>query len=86
MDDGSEAGRRPGWHDGAGEVALHPSSACHPLETQQLQRPYLVYLDKARSGGLCGGGLDLAVQMGGSAPREGVPSAGDAAAAAAERG
>ena len=39
-------GKRPGWHDGTGEVALHPSSICHPLETQQLQRPYLTYLEK----------------------------------------
>lgn len=42
------AGKRPGWHDGTGEVALHPSSICHPLETQQFQRPYLTYLEKVR--------------------------------------
>lgn len=40
------AGKRPGWHDGAGEVAVHPSSICHMVEAQQYQRPYLVYLEK----------------------------------------
>lgn len=45
------AGKRPGWHDGAGEVAVHPSSVCHPLEAQQYHRPYLVYLEKVGPGG-----------------------------------
>eukprot|EP00887_Chlorella_sp_A99_P005374 scaffold1.g5374.t1 len=54
MDEGPEGGgpaigRRPGWHDGSGEVAVHPSSVCHALEGQQLQRPYLVYLEKVRT-------------------------------------
>lgn len=40
------AGRRPGWHDGGGEVAIHPSSVNHPLEAQQFHRPYLTYLEK----------------------------------------
>ncbi|PRW58696.1 helicase domain-containing [Chlorella sorokiniana] len=49
MDDEAAPGKRPGWHDGTGEVALHPSSICHPLETQQFQRPYLTYLEKVRT-------------------------------------
>lgn len=44
------AGKRPAWHDGAGEVAVHPSSVCHPLEAQQYQRPYIVYLEKVGRG------------------------------------
>lgn len=39
-------GKRPGWHDGIGEVAIHPSSICHMLELQQYQRPYVMYLEK----------------------------------------
>lgn len=46
MDDGAAPGRRPGWHDGGGEVALHPSCICHPLEAQAFHRPYLTYLEK----------------------------------------
>jgi hypothetical protein len=44
------AGKRPGWHDGGGEVAIHPSSICHPLEAQQYQRPYLMFLEKVVHG------------------------------------
>ncbi len=51
-------GKRPGWHDGSGEVALHPSSICHPLETQQFQRPYLTYLEKVSRSFRCFGGSE----------------------------
>lgn len=31
---------------------MHPSSICHPLESQLYQRPYLTYLEKV---GVLGG-------------------------------
>ncbi|KAI3433652.1 hypothetical protein D9Q98_003461 [Chlorella vulgaris] len=49
MDDEAAPGKRPGWHDGIGEVAIHPSSICHMLESQQYQRPYVMYLEKVRT-------------------------------------
>ena len=47
MDDEKGPMARPGWHDGQGVVAVHPSSVNHPLLASQYQRPYLIYLEKA---------------------------------------
>lgn len=49
MDGEAAPGQRPGWHDGAGLVAVHPSSINHPLEAAQYQRPYLTYLEKVKT-------------------------------------
>lgn len=50
MDDEKGPMARPGWHDGQGVVAVHPSSVNHPLLASQYQRPYLIYLEKASHG------------------------------------
>jgi hypothetical protein len=50
-------------------VALHPSSICHPLESQLFQRPYLVYLEKAGSRGWLGSGACLPLPAAGHSQR-----------------
>ncbi|GAB4817860.1 hypothetical protein N2152v2_004906 [Parachlorella kessleri] len=49
MDEEAAPGKRPGWHDGTGEVHIHPSSLNHPLETQHFHRPFITYLEKVRT-------------------------------------
>jgi ATP-dependent RNA helicase DHX29 len=50
MDDAEAGpGRRPAWHDGGGDVAIHPSSLCHPLEAARFHRPFLTFLEKVRT-------------------------------------
>lgn len=50
MDDSSTAaGQRPGWHDGFGAVAIHPSSICAHMPGAAFQRPFLTYLEKMRT-------------------------------------
>ena len=46
MDQAASSTARPAWNDGAGEVHLHPSSICHPLEADKFLRPYLTYSEK----------------------------------------
>mmetsp|Transcript_30061 Transcript_30061/g.71641 ORF Transcript_30061/g.71641 Transcript_30061/m.71641 type:complete len:216 (-) Transcript_30061:303-950(-) len=46
MDDSAGRSRRPAWHDGQQEVALHPQSVNHPLVASAFNTPYVVYLEK----------------------------------------
>lgn len=46
MDQAASSSSRPGWNDGGGEVHVHPSSLCHPLEADKFLRPYLMYSEK----------------------------------------
>lgn len=48
MDESAGSSRRPSWHDGGQEVALHPQSVNHMLEASAFLRPYVVYLEKVR--------------------------------------
>ncbi|KAL4528705.1 hypothetical protein Ndes2437A_g03253 [Nannochloris sp. 'desiccata'] len=50
MDDGDTGpGRRPSWHDGTGQVAIHPGSICSALDSARFHRPFLTYLEKVRT-------------------------------------
>jgi hypothetical protein len=49
MDEAAGRSARPAWNDGVAEVHVHPSSIVHGLEAQAFARPYLVYLEKART-------------------------------------
>ncbi|KAK9819858.1 hypothetical protein WJX72_003380 [[Myrmecia] bisecta] len=49
MDDKQGPGSRPAWHDGAGEVSIHPASSLHPLQADKFLRPFLVFLEKVRT-------------------------------------
>lgn len=40
---------RPEWHDGAGPVALHPSSSLASLPAAAFHSPFVVYLEKVRT-------------------------------------
>ncbi len=42
-------GRRPSWHDGTGQVAIHPGSMCSDLDSARFHRPFLTYLEKVRT-------------------------------------
>jgi ATP-dependent RNA helicase DHX29 len=42
-------GRRPSWHDGTGQVAIHPGSICSDLDSARFLRPFLTYLEKVRT-------------------------------------
>lgn len=46
MDESASSTARPAWNDGTGDVHLHPSSTCHPLEADKFLRPYLTYSEK----------------------------------------
>jgi ATP-dependent RNA helicase DHX29 len=54
MDEGSlssatAANAKPGWHDGAGPVALHPGSVNAALAGRAYGSPYVVFLEKVRT-------------------------------------
>ena len=40
---------RPAWHDGSGEVTLHPLSCLATLPASAFTSPFLVYLEKMRT-------------------------------------
>jgi ATP-dependent RNA helicase DHX29 len=54
MDEGSlasatAANAKPGWHAGAGPVALHPGSVNAPLAGRAYGSPYVIFLEKVRT-------------------------------------
>jgi len=50
MDGGDTGpGRRPSWHDGTGQVAIHPGSICSNLDSARFLRPFVTYLEKVRT-------------------------------------
>jgi len=52
MEQGPFPTGRPGWHDGMGTVAIHPSSVCASLTSsgyKSFQRPFITYLEKVRT-------------------------------------
>ena len=48
MDD-ITSGNKPTWHDGSGDVAIHPSSVLSGLSASNFHRPFLVYNEKMRT-------------------------------------
>jgi len=42
-------GNKPTWHDGSGDVTIHPSSVLSGLSASNFHRPFLVYNEKMRT-------------------------------------